>query len=88
QHSCHNGCFIAAPLNEMASNLQCRKIKHEFGQPLQDRREACDFLQRILKIPAAYADQLSEIMEDYVEKRDQGWYVPNQRTSCLIRFQR
>ncbi len=87
-HSCHNGCFIAAPLTEMTSRLDCCQVSHDFGQPLDDYAQACTFLEHILKIPTGYEQQLAEIAADYLQKTDKGWYLPNHRTSCLIRFWR
>ncbi|MCR4963226.1 MAG: class I SAM-dependent methyltransferase [Firmicutes bacterium] len=85
-HSCHNGCFIAAPLQEICHDLQCRQLRHDFGQPLRDLSEAASFVGRILKIPAEHTGSLPDLTRRFVQKQGEGWYLPNPRKSCFIEF--
>ena len=88
RHSCHNGCYIAAPIDEMTANSQCQKISHDFGQPVRDKDEACRFMQHMLRLSDDKLDELAIILDDYLQPLNDGYFISTPRVSCLIRFQK
>lgn len=86
--SCRNGCYTRAILESLSVKVNCEKIKHEFGQPLDDLDEAARFLLWRLHLGEEYLPKIREIAPDYVTKRDGRLYIEIKRTSCVITFKK
>jgi len=87
--SCLNdGCRTAALLEAEGAKVRCKKIVHEFGQPVDSIEEAADFMHRQLKLTDDYLPKIQALAHNYVETRNGKLYVPYQRTNCAIIFER
>jgi ubiquinone/menaquinone biosynthesis C-methylase UbiE len=85
---CRNGCFIAGLLESLGSKIQCEKITHDFGQPLDNFEDACEFLLKFFRLNKEHLPLVKEMAPDYIIKRYGGLYLENIRNSCLIHFKK
>jgi len=89
EQTCYNdGCRTAALLEAFGAKVHCERVRHDFGQPVDNLEGAAQFLQRQLKVSAENYPKLREAVEDVVEIRDGRLYVPLQRTNCVIVFEK
>lgn len=88
QNCYHDGCRTAALLEAAGAKVRCERVRHDFGQPVDNLEEAAKFLQRQLKVSEELFPKLMEAAEELAEIRGGRLYVPLKRTNCLIVFEK
>lgn len=88
EHSCDNGCYLKGRLEMLDCRVKCEQINHDFGQPVNDIDEAARFLSWQLQLDEGYIDGIKEIAMDYITFRNGKMYIPNQRSTCVIIFEK
>jgi SAM-dependent methyltransferase len=87
--SCYNdGCRTVGLLEAAGAKVNCEKIHHEFGQPVNNLDEAVTFMMRKLKLAESYLPEVQAVAEEYTEIRNGRLYVPFERMNCLITFEK
>ena len=75
-------------LQAEGASVRSETIVHDFGQPVDDLDQAARFIWQKLHVGEEYYQKVHEVVEDYTEIRQGRLYVPNERVSTLIIFDR
>lgn len=86
KQSCKNGCYLKGKLEMAGFHVKCEQVDHEFGQPVNDIDEAAKFFCWQLQLDDSYLRPIREIAANYMVQRNEKWYIPKLRRSCVLIF--
>ncbi len=86
--SCANGCWEKGFLESKGITVECRRLTHDFSQPVNDCEEAWQFLRRQFDAPADFKEKALEEIPAYLQSNNGQLFIPIIRKNCLIVFRK
>lgn len=86
--NCRNGCYLKGKLEMAGFHVSCEQVNHEFGQPVNDIDEASKFFCWQLQLDDSYLKPIREIAANYMIQKNEKWYIPKSRSSCVLVFRK
>ena len=84
--SCVGSCYVRGRMEQAGFRVECEDIFHDFGQPVDSKEEAVNYVMKQLKLQENQRAQLEEIVLDYVEDVNGQMVLPIKRYNCMLRF--
>lgn len=84
--SCVGSCYVKGRLEQAGFTVTCDEIFHDFGQPVDSKAEAVNYVMKQLRLEEHLRKRVDEIVLDYVETVEGKMVLPIKRYNCMLRF--
>lgn len=84
--SCVGSCYVRGRLEQAGFRVTCEESFHDFGQPVDSKEEAANYVIKQLRLQEHQRSQLEAIILNYVEDVDGQMVLPIKRYNCMLRF--
>lgn len=85
-HGCENGCYVKGMFEMLGVKVECEKIEHEFGQPIDSEEDAVKFFKWQAHTDDTKIPEIRKLAPKYIEQRGNQLYIPIVRKSCVLHY--